>query len=179
MGKGTEAFADLGEHCNHEECNQLDFLPFTCDGCHKVFCLEHRTYKAHSCHKSEHNNRMVVVCEVCSMSIEKKVGDQSNDILEKHQNSGDCDPSKKQKHKCPVKRCKEQLTFSNTSTCKNCSLKVCLKHRFPSDHACKPMLPPGRSSEHQFTEWAQRKGMHCSRSTKQKMPPFPSPVKAC
>lgn len=36
MGKGTEAFPDLGEHCKHEDCNQLDFLPFTCDGCHKV-----------------------------------------------------------------------------------------------------------------------------------------------
>jgi len=37
MGKGTEEFPDLGEQCSHEECNQLDFLPYKCDGCHKVY----------------------------------------------------------------------------------------------------------------------------------------------
>ncbi|XP_040868754.1 uncharacterized protein [Glycine max] len=33
---GTEAFPDLGKHCQHRDCNQLDFLPFTCDGCQQV-----------------------------------------------------------------------------------------------------------------------------------------------
>lgn len=33
---GTEAFPDLGRHCQHSDCHQLDFLPFTCDGCQKV-----------------------------------------------------------------------------------------------------------------------------------------------
>nr|DAD39121.1 TPA_asm: hypothetical protein HUJ06_013444 [Nelumbo nucifera] len=50
---------------------------------------------------------------------------------------GDCDPSKNRKPKCPVMRCKQILTFSNTNTCKICNQKVCLKHRFPADHACK------------------------------------------
>lgn len=36
MGGGTEAFPDLGSHCQHQDCHQLDFLPFKCDGCHKV-----------------------------------------------------------------------------------------------------------------------------------------------
>lgn len=39
MGRGTEAFPDLGAHCEHEDCNQLDFLPFTCDGCQKVLFI--------------------------------------------------------------------------------------------------------------------------------------------
>lgn len=34
---GTEAFPDLGKHCQHVDCHQLDFLPFTCDGCKQVF----------------------------------------------------------------------------------------------------------------------------------------------
>ncbi|KAG1327026.1 zinc finger AN1 domain-containing stress-associated protein 12 [Cocos nucifera] len=98
MGRGgTEAFPDLGAHCDHENCNQLDFLPFTCDGCQKVFCLEHRTYKAHGCPKAEHNSRMVVVCRVCSMSIEKKAGEEDSTILERHERSGDCDARKKHK----------------------------------------------------------------------------------
>lgn len=36
MGGGTEAFPDLGRHCQHSECKQLDFLPFNCNGCRKV-----------------------------------------------------------------------------------------------------------------------------------------------
>lgn len=36
---GTEAFPDLGKHCQHRDCNQLDFLPFTCDGCKQVLLL--------------------------------------------------------------------------------------------------------------------------------------------
>lgn len=109
----------------------------------KVFCLEHRTYKAHSCPKSEHNSRMVVICERCSMSIEKKFREDEKAVLARHEKSGTCDPAKKQKPRCPVKRCKEVLTFSNCNTCKKCSLKVCLKHRFPSDHQCKGAVAAG------------------------------------
>ncbi|KAH7674383.1 AN1-like Zinc finger domain-containing protein [Dioscorea alata] len=137
IGGGTEAFPELGAHCSYEDCYQLDFLPFNCDGCQKVFCLEHRTYKEHDCPKAEQKSRIVVVCEACTVSIEKKAGEKDEAILERHRKAGECDITKKQKPKCPVKRCKEILTFSNNSTCKSCNLKVCLKHRFPNDHQCK------------------------------------------
>ncbi|XP_041006203.1 zinc finger AN1 domain-containing stress-associated protein 12 isoform X1 [Juglans microcarpa x Juglans regia] len=139
MGGGTEAFPDLGQHCQHPDCHQLDFLPFKCDGCRKVFCLDHRSYKKHECPKSDHNSRKVVVCENCSMSIETtgQDGEDEKVMLERHEKSGSCDPKKKNKPTCPVRRCKEILTFSNTNTCKICQVKVCLKHRFPVDHACK------------------------------------------
>ncbi|KAJ7974508.1 Zinc finger AN1 domain stress-associated protein [Quillaja saponaria] len=122
MEGGTEAFPDLGKHCQHVDCNQLDFLPFTCQGCRQVFCLEHRSYKSHDCPKSDHNSRKVVVCEICSMSIETTGhhGEDEKDLIERHDKSGDCDPKKKKKPTCPVRRCKEVLTFSNTSTCKTC-----------------------------------------------------------
>lgn len=71
------------------------------------------------------------------MAIEKKFGEEEKAVLTRHERSGSCDPAKKQKPRCPVKRCKEVLTFSNCNTCKKCNLKVCLKHRFPSDHLCK------------------------------------------
>ncbi|XWS44219.1 hypothetical protein CRYUN_Cryun15aG0025500 [Craigia yunnanensis] len=58
-------------------------------------------------------------------------------VLERHEKSGDCDPRKKKKPTCPTRRCRETSTLSNTSVCKTCQLKVCLKHRFPPDHACK------------------------------------------
>jgi hypothetical protein len=33
---GTPAMPDLGQHCSRDDCHQLDFLPFTCNACHKV-----------------------------------------------------------------------------------------------------------------------------------------------
>ncbi|GMH13352.1 hypothetical protein Nepgr_015193 [Nepenthes gracilis] len=139
MGGGTEAFPDLGRHCQRSDCNQLDFLPFNCDGCQKVYCLEHRSYEGHECPKSGHRSRKVIVCDTCSTAIETtgKYGEDEKEILERHVKSQDCNPSKKKREKCPVKRCKEVLTFSNAATCKSCQVKVCLKHRFPADHDCK------------------------------------------
>ncbi|XP_068090962.1 AN1-type zinc finger protein 1 [Hyperolius riggenbachi] len=40
---------DIGQHCEVQHCAQLDFLPFVCDGCSKVFCLEHRSRTSHGC----------------------------------------------------------------------------------------------------------------------------------
>ncbi|XP_023982831.1 AN1-type zinc finger protein 1 isoform X4 [Physeter macrocephalus] len=40
---------DVGRHCQLEQCRQRDFLPFVCDGCSGVFCLEHRSRESHSC----------------------------------------------------------------------------------------------------------------------------------
>ncbi|KAL5722311.1 hypothetical protein ACHQM5_005848 [Ranunculus cassubicifolius] len=110
---------DVGRHCQHSECHQLDFLPFKCDGCEKI--------------------RKVIICEICSTSIEVTGKDSEEEVkkmLEKHEKSKDCDPAKKKKPKCPVRRCKQNLTFSNNATCKVCHVKVCLAHRFPADHAC-------------------------------------------
>ncbi|KAL9227086.1 hypothetical protein vseg_002822 [Gypsophila vaccaria] len=135
---GTEAFPDLGAHCQHADCHQLDFLPFQCDRCLQTFCLEHRTYKSHDCERPGDNNRKVHVCNICSTSIETTgcFGASEKAIIDKHLNSKDCDPAKKNKSRCPASRCKERLTFSNNVVCKFCHVKFCLSHRFPSAHAC-------------------------------------------
>ncbi|GLU02015.1 hypothetical protein SLE2022_192880 [Rubroshorea leprosula] len=176
MAGGTEAFPDLGSHCQHSDCRQLDFLPFKCDGCRKVFCLEHRSYKSHKCPKSDDNkSRRVIVCEICSVSIEVTGREEEDEkkILERHEKSGDCDPKKKKKPMCPVRRCRETLTFSNTSTCKTCQVKVCLKHRFPADHGCRQAVPAvaaaagpikGRWNERFLVALASRNGKDCAKS---------------
>ncbi|XP_068641004.1 zinc finger AN1 domain-containing stress-associated protein 12 [Aristolochia californica] len=173
---GTEAFPDLGEHCQESSCNQLDFLPFRCDGCQKVFCLEHRSYKSHECTKANPNDRTVVVCEICSVSVERQGNEKDEIILERHAKSGDCDPSKKKKPVCPVKRCKQVLTFSNSITCKDCHIKVCLRHRFPSDHGCNKHVASGSGSKF-LIALAARSGKHCG--TEKRLLPSPSrPTKA-
>ncbi|CAN1153358.1 Zinc finger AN1 domain-containing stress-associated protein 12 [Linum perenne] len=182
MSGGTEAFPDLGRHCQHHECHQLDFLPFTCEGCQQVFCLEHRSYKAHTCPKSDHNSRKVVVCDVCSTSIEITGRGQGDDkaILEKHDKSGECDPTKKKKPTCAVRRCKEILTFSNTCVCKTCQIKVCLKHRFPADHHCKKPSPanPTSISSRFLLAFASRNAKDCCKNDNHSFPMAPSSIRS-
>ena len=65
---------------------------------------------------------------------------ESNELtMKKHAQSG-CDPGNyvkvMKKPKCPVRGCRELLTFSNTYSCNSCQKSVCLRHRFPADHAC-------------------------------------------
>ncbi|KAK9527643.1 hypothetical protein VZT92_014187 [Zoarces viviparus] len=40
---------DIGKHCQINSCSQNDFLPFVCELCSGVFCLDHRSREAHSC----------------------------------------------------------------------------------------------------------------------------------
>ena len=39
-GMGTPEFPNLGKHCSVGDCNQIDFLPFTCDRCDHVRFLQ-------------------------------------------------------------------------------------------------------------------------------------------
>ncbi|XP_067652050.1 AN1-type zinc finger protein 1-like [Haliotis asinina] len=45
-------FPNIGKQCSVDTCKQLDFLPFECDGCEKIYCLLHRTKDGHNCSRS-------------------------------------------------------------------------------------------------------------------------------
>jgi predicted nucleic acid binding AN1-type Zn finger protein len=130
----------LGEHCSAPGCGQVDFLPFTCDCCSSTFCLEHRSYSAHSCEAAAGKATEVIVCPLCAKGVRLQAGQDPNAAFEQHQRSNGCDPSNYRKvhnkARCPVGRCQEKISLINTYTCKTCKLKVCLKHRLPDDHAC-------------------------------------------
>ncbi|KAL4635268.1 AN1-type zinc finger protein 1 [Arapaima gigas] len=49
LREANMAELDVGKHCQIESCHQKDFLPFVCDACSGVFCLEHRSRGSHSC----------------------------------------------------------------------------------------------------------------------------------
>lgn len=142
----------------------------------QVFCSEHRSFKSHECPNSDHKSRKVIICELCSVAIETtgESGEGEKMMLEKHKKSRDCDPRKQKKDICPVKRCKEKLTFSNTATCKTCNLKVCLKHRFPADHSCNTdsilrknandaVVGKGRWNDKFLVALAARNGKECTK----------------
>ncbi|KAA8518182.1 hypothetical protein F0562_015656 [Nyssa sinensis] len=136
---GTPAFPNLGKHCSVDECKQIDFLPFTCDCCHQVFCLEHRSYIKHQCPKANKRDVTVVICPLCAKGVRLVPDEDPNITWELHVNT-DCDPSNYEKatkkKKCPVRGCREILAFSNTIRCRDCTIEHCLKHRFGPDHSC-------------------------------------------
>lgn len=130
----------LGSHCSVPECQQIDFLPFTCDCCGEVFCLRHRTYQSHSCPKANSRNTSTIVCPICAKAVKLTDTDDPNEVFERHTQI-DCDPANyakvHQRPKCPAKGCREKLGAVNAYTCKECSTQVCLKHRFPEAHQCQ------------------------------------------
>eukprot|EP01055_Gregarina_sp_Pseudo9_P000335 Gregarina_sp_Pseudo_9__334@NODE_1216_length_1770_cov_36_108030_g1142_i0_p2_GENE_NODE_1216_length_1770_cov_36_108030_g1142_i0NODE_1216_length_1770_cov_36_108030_g1142_i0_p2_ORF_typecomplete_len169_score9_44zfAN1/PF01428_16/1_4e14zfAN1/PF01428_16/9_4e02zfAN1/PF01428_16/5_5e07Transp_Tc5_C/PF04236_15/0_00055Transp_Tc5_C/PF04236_15/1_5e03Transp_Tc5_C/PF04236_15/1_9Amastin/PF07344_11/1_1e03Amastin/PF07344_11/0_53DUF2180/PF09947_9/1_2DUF2180/PF09947_9/6e03DUF2180/PF09947_9/7_1_NODE_1216_length_1770_cov len=135
-------FSDKGAHCEVEYCRQLDFLPFHCEFCKKVFCLEHFQPESHQCASEEYarTDKRVVVCPVCDHALRLTAADDPDQIWNTHHESGDCEQYQKHKvktPKCPVRYCKELLTFSNKYSCKHCETTVCLKHRLPQDHQCE------------------------------------------
>lgn len=149
---GTPAIPNLGEQCSVNDCKLIDFLPFTCDCCNKVFCLEHRSYSTHECPNANKNDITVVICPLCAKGVHLVPNQDPNITWESHVNT-DCDPSNYEKatkkKKCPVRGCKEILTFSNTIKCRDCTIDHCLKHRFGPDHTC----PGPKKPEPTFPFW--------------------------
>lgn len=137
---------DIGAHCSVPACHQQDFLPFTCDCCSGVFCLEHRSYDAHECPQAGSHDRRVVQCPVCKQLIRWTAEQDVNAVWEDHVRVGNCTREKfqqQQKQKKPKKKrcaadgCREVLLTSNQFHCSKCRQDVCLKHRFEADHACE------------------------------------------
>lgn len=135
-------FSEVGAHCSVQSCNLKDFLPFTCNGCKKVFCLEHFKPTKHSCPENDVNDAKVFTCPLCTKTIRVLHGENINLTWETHA-ATDCDPSyrakkknRKKKNRCAKKGCKTSLNLTNTMTCPLCRGKFCLKHRHKDDHIC-------------------------------------------
>ncbi|XP_014215874.1 AN1-type zinc finger protein 1 [Copidosoma floridanum] len=60
-------FPSMGDQCSIKDCQQLDFLPFTCNNCQLVFCKIHFTGTSHPC--SQSNN--VVETTISSIATYK------------------------------------------------------------------------------------------------------------
>lgn len=134
-------------------CKKQHFIPVSVNPAHQlgaqpkpllvqqqVFCLEHRTYTAHSCTAAEGRNSTIIVCPLCAKAVKLPPGSDVHAVFEAHTREGACDPTNYDKvhkrPKCPAAGCKEKLSFSNTYECKTCLLRVCLKHRHGDDHGC-------------------------------------------
>ena len=74
----------LGSHCEHPDCSLLDFLPFHCDACGHVYCLDHRTYEAHSWSMGAGKESTTLVCPVCAKAVKLVPGQDANAAFEAH-----------------------------------------------------------------------------------------------
>lgn len=112
-------FDDIGGRCQFENCNQLDYLPFECNLCNKVFCLNHKSYDQHMC--MEFNKKKIIKTKKtknninrCHFCNKKELFDfkcsKCNKVIcikHRHLESHDCEYLKKKSEKVLKKEINE------------------------------------------------------------------------
>ena len=102
---------ELGEHCSHQDCKQLDFLPIQCVKCKLTFCRNHIADSKHECTASDDR----------TLQNEKSILTERKTDVSKF-------------YECCYKDCKQREII--LIKCRECDLQSCLKHRFPAAHEC-------------------------------------------
>lgn len=128
-------FSNLGLHCSMPLCQQQDFLPFSCDACHKIYCKDHRSYFEHSC-TSVPMGEEVIKCPACNKGITRIPDMDINVTISMHMDSSEC----KIEETAKCLKCKIKLTGINSISCARCKQKVCITHRYPDQHPCSHPL---------------------------------------
>lgn len=129
-------FPNLGEHCALGTCKQLDFLPFTCDSCRRIYCKEHVTYENHNCETGLRKDRKVPVCPLCNQPVSLSPSENPDQKVNEHiENDCKSDLAKRQRSgKCSAKGCKKRELIP--VQCSSCRKNFCLRHRHEADHDC-------------------------------------------
>ena len=140
-------FNNLGKRCNVIDCNQLDYLPFQCKYCSKWHCSTHAN--DHDCKASNNQDKMVMICPVCSKKLNYSSNDDPNTIWTIHYNE-ECSKNSVQTNqkiaknndvkkpivRCAYHRCPTKLTTVNKYNCSDCRLEYCNTHRLQEYHDC-------------------------------------------
>eukprot|EP01132_Coremiostelium_polycephalum_P011568 gene11568-14170_t len=126
----------IGVHCHLKDCNLLDFLPFTCDGCKKMFCLEHKDYGEHKCPSPpvQQKGGTTIECRLCESVLNVPYAWDPNAVLRDHQKKGCPKKPAINAHKCTFDQCPKSEAIK--IVCPTCKNNFCLKHRFERDHKC-------------------------------------------
>lgn len=151
---------NLGQHCDAELCNLLDFLPVRCDACSKTFCINHFTYESHKCGKAYEKDVQVPVCPLCSKPVPtpKSV---SPDVQVNEHILNNCAVNAKKKlfsNKCAVKGCRKKELVP--IICPSCSNNFCLAHRHEADHRCREVKSSLAISKATAATIARNQGRH-------------------
>jgi len=145
---------ETAKHCSLQECNTLDFLPFKCDKCQKIFCKLHRQYSNHQCFYREQAVNVLPTCPMCLQKISCGANENPDNIMDIHIRSG-CKTSVlsnvKKEPRCGYPKCKKPQFIQ----CKKCQFKFCPGHRFPDQHNC-PGHPLAQSFGSTITNFFSR-----------------------
>mmetsp|Transcript_51620 Transcript_51620/g.144239 ORF Transcript_51620/g.144239 Transcript_51620/m.144239 type:complete len:497 (-) Transcript_51620:88-1578(-) len=136
------AHSDAGAHCSLATCRRLDFLPFTCNCCGGVYCLDHFRCADHACARATGEENRVLLCPICKRSVPLVGGEDPNVTWQRHERDA-CGGSRcgqSAPARCPAPGCREMLTASGSLQCPRCGRRVCLKHRYEDAHPCEPSL---------------------------------------
>ena len=145
-------FSTLGQHCSIPSCHQLDFLPFKCDYCSNLYCLQHRSIQSHQCTHTSDIGKTIPTCAICQQKIYIPANAEPDNIMNQHISSN-CTThlfNNIQEHVKQVKNNKLHCDYINTSTqikcsnknnyetlrCKLCHNQYCLTHRDIYSHQC-------------------------------------------
>ncbi len=93
----------VGRHCGLATCHQLDFLPYTCATCKRVFCHAHFPAAGHACPELHTLDVLVPACPLCGCPVPFHPGDDPNVRMDAHIGSG-CQPPESGKHKTYTNR---------------------------------------------------------------------------
>ncbi|EGC33091.1 hypothetical protein DICPUDRAFT_56665 [Dictyostelium purpureum] len=129
----------VGAHCALKDCNSLDFLPNVCEGCKKLFCLDHAKVQDHACPTPPVKiGGVTITCHLCDSILPVPAGSYENDVLSAHTKKGCPKKASIAQHKCTFCPKMEAIKI----VCPNCKNNFCLKHRLERDHNCKKRVNP-------------------------------------
>lgn len=130
----------IGTHCQMPFCHQLDFLPFRCESCKGMFCLDHRTETSHQCPKAGAWARARSGIDTSASRLPPKP------TILNHESQ------------CARPDCKTLIDTSlvQGSHCSTCNRRYCLKHRMPEDHSCKELTPIGARPTSTFQQQREK-----------------------
>eukprot|EP00048_Salpingoeca_helianthica_P008234 m.120232 g.120232 ORF g.120232 m.120232 type:complete len:211 (-) comp14548_c4_seq3:30-662(-) len=136
----------VGDHCNVKDCRMLDFLPFKCNACRRIYCQEHRHYDAHACAEAYAKDFKSPPCPLCGVIVPIPAGSDANTEMMHHMDRG-CAPPRGSAvpsfSACGVPGCKKKEVVP--MTCAKCRRNFCVRHRFEGDHQCAALAPPASS----------------------------------
>ncbi|KAI8607889.1 hypothetical protein BC830DRAFT_1157537 [Chytriomyces sp. MP71] len=142
-------FYDVGKHCARPDCNQQDYLPFTCTHCRKNYCATHKFFDSHvDC--TPPSAAAPLACLACRQPVNGTsphlTSVHNERVLAAHVKGGckSAEEEARERRKakeCAFGRCRrtEGVVFG----CRECGLRYCSTHRIGTDHACKPVVGGG------------------------------------
>jgi hypothetical protein len=157
----------IGMHCQYAYCNTLDFLPFRCESCRSVFCLDHRLESGHECKKAG------------EWATRRRLAAQARPSLGAGKLMAEVEKP------CASPACKTVIgtSLSTSVHCVTCNRDYCLKHRLREDHDCKNLIPIGarvgrfdadidkaRSAFGKLKAWGTTQKANIAKSTERALP---------